>query len=45
MLRYVTPLTSAPRRTVDVDAARKPSVVVLSGMASHSRPTDGICTT
>ena len=28
-----------------VDAARKPSVAVLSGMSSHSRPTVGICTT
>ena len=45
MLRYVMPLTSAPSRTVVVAAARNPSVVVLSGMSSHSRPTDGICTT
>ena len=45
MLRYVMPCTSAPRRTVVVDAARNPSVVVLSGMSSHSRPTVGICTT
>ncbi len=26
-LRYVTPVTSAPRRTVEVFPARKPSVV------------------
>ena len=43
-LRYVTPVTSVPRRAVDVEAARNPSVAVLSSMSSHSRPTDGICT-
>ena len=39
------PVTSVPRRIVLVDAARKPSVAVLSSMSSHSRPTLGICTT
>ena len=38
------PVTSGPRRIVVVDAARKPSVAVLSSMSSHSRPTLGICT-
>ena len=42
MLRYVTPVTSAPSVALAVTPARKPSVVYASRMSSHSRPAWGI---
>ncbi len=42
-LRYVIPLTNAPRRTRPVTAAMCANVVALSSIGSHGRPIDGIC--